>query len=272
MPTATLERNPALVRAATYRRPVGASLERVWENVHDWEHLPWLHGASFTGIELKDAGRWGWRADLRYAGGGRGELELCVDDAAQRYVARALTGVGAGGEVWTTLRPRSPDATDIEVEFLVPPVPDDDTLARVGEAYVALYTRLWDEDEAMMRHREAALRRVPAVAAGQTLALGAEADLRARLPLVVELGGRRFCLAALGDELVVHAADCPHWRGPLEGALGADGRLVCPWHGYAFDARTGRSCDGRGLRLAPFPRLERDERAGSLRLVVGADA
>ena len=34
---------PGLTSVATYRRRIGASLERVWENVHDWEHLPWLH-------------------------------------------------------------------------------------------------------------------------------------------------------------------------------------------------------------------------------------
>ncbi len=30
----------AMVKAADYRREIGASIERVWENVHDWEHLP----------------------------------------------------------------------------------------------------------------------------------------------------------------------------------------------------------------------------------------
>ena len=50
---------PPLTRVAVYRRSVAASLERVWENVHDWEHLPWLHGESFHHIDLLDSGRWG---------------------------------------------------------------------------------------------------------------------------------------------------------------------------------------------------------------------
>ena len=37
---------------ARYDRIVGASLERAWENVRDWEHLPWLHNRSFRSIEL----------------------------------------------------------------------------------------------------------------------------------------------------------------------------------------------------------------------------
>ena len=39
----SLERNSELVIAAVYKREVAASLERVWENVYDWEHLPFLH-------------------------------------------------------------------------------------------------------------------------------------------------------------------------------------------------------------------------------------
>ena len=31
--------------------------------------------------------------------------------------------------------------------------------------------------------------------------------------------------------------------------------IECPWHRYRFDLRTGRSCDGRGLRLPPAPRV-----------------
>ena len=37
---------------ATYRRTIHASLERIWENVLDWEHLPWLHRSAFAAAEL----------------------------------------------------------------------------------------------------------------------------------------------------------------------------------------------------------------------------
>ena len=42
--------------AAVYDRTVAASLERVWENVHDWEHRPFLHARAFADIELEEAG------------------------------------------------------------------------------------------------------------------------------------------------------------------------------------------------------------------------
>ena len=58
---------------------------------------------------------------------------------------------------------------------------------------------------------------------------------------VVECNGRSLALSNVGGEL--HAIDnvCTHDSGPLgEGTLRGD-RVICPRHGAAFDARTGRA-------------------------------
>jgi nitrite reductase/ring-hydroxylating ferredoxin subunit len=246
----------ALASAAVYRREVHASLERVWENVLDWEHLPWLHRERFSRIECLRENADGWRARVGLAPAETRQeilLELSLDRPRLRYVARTLEGPGAGTEIWTRLEPVSPQRTRIEVEFLLPGIPAD-RLASLGRAYVRLYTLLWDQDESMMREREAQLAR-RAAAAAATLALGPLASLRARLPLQVELGGRWFRLLELDGELLAHAAQCPHRLGPLAEAALEDGCLRCPWHGYRFDVRTGASADGRRLRLARAPRV-----------------
>ena len=57
---------------------------------------------------------------------------------------------------------------------------------------------------------------------------------------VVECGGRSLALSNIGGTL--HAIDnvCTHDGGPLgEGRLRGD-RVLCPRHGAAFDARTGK--------------------------------
>jgi DNA-binding XRE family transcriptional regulator len=41
---------PSLELALTYNREVRAGIERIWENVFDWEHLPVLHGSYFSHI------------------------------------------------------------------------------------------------------------------------------------------------------------------------------------------------------------------------------
>ena len=88
-----------LTRVAVYQRTVGASAERVWENVHDWAHLPWLHGSSFSSIECLDSGPWGWRARVGLEPAGAHEilLELVLDDAASRYVDTGPASFGAFG-------------------------------------------------------------------------------------------------------------------------------------------------------------------------------
>ena len=95
-----------LAEVATYRRVVAADEVRVWENVLDWEHLPWLHRSSFASIALDEAGDWGWRARAALRTGGEPfDLELIVDRARSRYVTRTLTGALAGAEIWTRVTP-----------------------------------------------------------------------------------------------------------------------------------------------------------------------
>jgi nitrite reductase/ring-hydroxylating ferredoxin subunit len=261
------------MRVAVYERTVAASLDRTWENVLDWEHLPWLHRESFSSIDCRDAGDWGWRARVGLRpGGGGGEilLELVTERDALRYVARTLEGSGAGTEIWTRLSPRGEGETGVAVSFHVPALPAAGAEA-LGAAFTKLYARLWDQDEAMMVRRSQRLAARQAKGGGAAavapLALGRLASLRSRLPLVVELGGRPWRVVECGRELLAHAADCPHRLGPLDDVPLEAGCVRCPWHGYRFDVRTGASPDGRRLRLPPPPRVVVDAATSEVRLV-----
>jgi nitrite reductase/ring-hydroxylating ferredoxin subunit len=273
-----LIRNQELVVAGVYEREIRASIESVWENVLDWEHLPWLHDQAFQSIEPRSSGDWGWTATVGFAGDAQAEIELVVDREAGHYVARTVAGVGAPGEIWTFLEPVAPGTTSIRVEFWVTPIPEEG-LAKVGAAYVALYTGLWDQDEEMMQTRELAFARrekrgaeMPpdepsAYTSREGVDLGPLEALRRRLPLVVEFAGHRYRVIDLEGELVAHSTECPHWLGPLEDCAVEAGDVVCPWHGYRFDVATGRSSEGRSLKLRTAPRAEIDEVTQRVRLV-----
>ncbi|MDP2259919.1 MAG: Rieske (2Fe-2S) protein [Caulobacter sp.] len=193
-------------------------------------------------------------------------IEVRADRAAGAYVSATVEGPGAGSEVRTRLTPLAADRTGIDVAFHVPES-DPARLAVIGGRYRAIYERLWDEDEAMMVERERALaaRRANRATTPETVLLGSPDAVRGALPRLVEVGGERFRIVEVDGELVVHAATCPHWLGPLDNAKVVDGCVRCPWHDYAFDVRTGESRDGRGLRLATPPRLVTVE--GQLALV-----
>ncbi|MDF2550666.1 MAG: Rieske (2Fe-2S) protein [Chlamydiales bacterium] len=53
--------------------------------------------------------------------------------------------------------------------------------------------------------------------------------------------GRQVILFRSNNELFCLEDRCPHMGGRLQGGT-VEGRcIVCPWHGYAFDLKTGAS-------------------------------
>lgn len=71
-------------------------------------------------------------------------------------------------------------------------------------------------------------------------------------PFTVE--DREIIVANLGGELRAYGNRCPHQGGRMTRARLERGELVCPWHQWRFDARTGRARWPEGYeRLASFP-------------------
>jgi len=269
--TSAAPESEPLYNVGPYLRVVGASLERIWENVLDWEHLPHLHVDSFAAIRLVHASAEGWRAvvtTVASLGGAQSEVEVVLDRPRTRYVTRTIAGAGVGTEIVTTLAPVNASVTRVSVDFLVPGVSEEHA-DLVGVYYRKLYARLWDQDEAMMVERERVLglasradlrvpddRRAP-------VPLGNADDLRSRLPLLVEVADRLYRIVNVGGRFVVHSAVCPHMGGPLDrAAVDEHACVACPWHGYRFDVTSGCSVEGRKLRLAAVPRVDIDAETG----------
>ena len=162
-----------------------------------------------------------------------------------------ISGFG-NPECRSGLEPLGVHDTKVIVDYWVP-VRDPVKRARIGAGFVAAYERLWDEDETMMRAREAALSTPDNGPAPSRLALGAVAAVAPGL--VFAFGRDRFRLVELDGILIAYGVTCPHWLGPLDAVPVVDGCVRCPWHGYTFDVATGRSADGRGLRLARVPSI-----------------
>ena len=150
-----------LILVATYRRTIQASLERIWENVLDWEHLPWLHRRSFAAMQLLEQTSEGWRARVTLAPAEKKhEVVIAIETHMPHlyYWSRTVEGRGAGSGVLTSLNPVSPHVTDIVVEFYAPALPAEKAQA-LGDTYLRLYKQLWDEDERMMQRRQQLLDR-----------------------------------------------------------------------------------------------------------------
>ncbi|MBX2895472.1 MAG: Rieske (2Fe-2S) protein [Cyclobacteriaceae bacterium] len=83
------------------------------------------------------------------------------------------------------------------------------------------------------------------------------AEKQPRLLVVHE---KRICLVRQGNELAAVSNNCTHNGESLsKGKLNFANEIVCPWHGYQFDLRTGREYQQRSADLETFPiKIEAD--------------
>ena len=259
-----------LDHVGSYLRRLPVSLDRMYENTLDWQHLPYLHRSSFRSIELEAAGAWGWRASVASGDGqvaANSLIELQLDRYARRWITRNLDGPHVGAEIWTHVFVVSERVLDIVVDFFVPDVPPV-AKDKVGHAYARFYERLFDEDVEMMTERQRQLdQRLDGVDESQVI----EVDAAASLPQGVTLSGRQFVLNKLdnaesngSNPWVIYPAQCPHQLGPLENAALIDGLVRCPWHGYEFDVRTGACVSGSHCQFGRMPKIT--ERKGRVQL------
>jgi len=254
--------NARVPHVGTYRRELPVSIERLYENAIDWEHLPYLHRTTFARIERIDSGDWGFRARVwthPYEERRAFVIELKLDRDCRRWITSTLEGNGTGTEIWTHAFSLAERTTLVVVDFFVPEV-DDAAAARLGDYYQRLYARLYDEDVAMMSRRERELDRIHSAEHRKSgnRSLGNLAALRPRLPLDVELDGAQFRIIELDGKLIAYATRCPHLLGPLGEGRIEDGIVECPWHGYRFDVRNGRCVSGASCRLREAPKIQVD--------------
>ncbi len=77
---------------------------------------------------------------------------------------------------------------------------------------------------------------------GDWIDLGTCADIpEARARVVCVKGSERIAVYRDGDQLHAVSSVCAHQGGPLGEGKIVDGCVTCPWHGYQYDAKDGRS-------------------------------
>ena len=80
---------------------------------------------------------------------------------------------------------------------------------------------------------------------------------RAELPAPGQLreanaADKVLCVANVDGVIRVIDNDCPHRGGPLSEGMLEAGKVVCPWHAWAFDPVTGAT-DSSQERVAVYP-------------------
>jgi nitrite reductase (NADH) small subunit len=68
-----------------------------------------------------------------------------------------------------------------------------------------------------------------------------------------ELGDRVICVANVNGTITAMDNVCLHMGGPLgQGFIEGD-KIVCPWHGWEYDLKTGVVSDDPKSKLAVYP-------------------
>jgi nitrite reductase/ring-hydroxylating ferredoxin subunit len=253
-----------LPHVATYTRELPVSLERMYENAIDGEHLPWLHKDTFAALTITEKGEWGWR--------GQGyfqppsfmtwtELELRLDRDNNRWVTTTLRGLGKGTQIVTHALPVAEDRLKVVVDFYVPKLPGF-LHGLYARQFLETYSKLYDEDLWMMATRQRELDRKREERRGQMaseVSLGSVTSVQKSIPFDFELQKKKYRLLDIDGRLIAYATTCPHMLGPLQDASVEQGQVTCPWHGYRFDVITRECTSGQPCKLPLAPEIVVDE-------------
>jgi nitrite reductase/ring-hydroxylating ferredoxin subunit len=68
----------------------------------------------------------------------------------------------------------------------------------------------------------------------------------------VEFEGRVYALFNIDGQISAIDGICPHQGGPLADGCVEGTMVTCPWHGWQFDVRSGRTPLGPKIKQAVF--------------------
>jgi len=67
------------------------------------------------------------------------------------------------------------------------------------------------------------------------------------------LGDRVICVANVDGVITAMDNVCLHQGGPLGQGVVEGGKIVCPWHGWEYDPKTGQAGSNPNARVAVYP-------------------
>ena len=66
-------------------------------------------------------------------------------------------------------------------------------------------------------------------------------------------GAKEICVANVDGKYSAMDNVCLHQGGPLGQGMIEHGKVVCPWHGWAWDPKTGEAAHNKNAKVAVYP-------------------
>lgn len=67
-----------------------------------------------------------------------------------------------------------------------------------------------------------------------------------------ECQGKTVCVARVNGEVTAMDNVCLHRGGPLGQGVVMGEKIVCPWHGWEFDLKTGQAGQNRDMAVSVY--------------------
>jgi nitrite reductase (NADH) small subunit len=65
-------------------------------------------------------------------------------------------------------------------------------------------------------------------------------------------GAKTICVANVNGSYSAMDNVCPHRGGPLGQGMIEGGKVVCPWHGWAWDTKTGEAEQDSNMKVSIY--------------------
>jgi nitrite reductase (NADH) small subunit len=66
-------------------------------------------------------------------------------------------------------------------------------------------------------------------------------------------GDKEICVANVNGEYSAMENVCLHQGGPLGQGMIENGKVVCPWHAWQWDPKTGQAAHNSSAKIAVYP-------------------
>jgi nitrite reductase/ring-hydroxylating ferredoxin subunit len=68
-----------------------------------------------------------------------------------------------------------------------------------------------------------------------------------------QMGDKMICIADVDGTITAMDNVCLHVGGPLGQGVISGGKVVCPWHGWQYDPKTGQAGHNPNAKVAVYP-------------------
>jgi nitrite reductase/ring-hydroxylating ferredoxin subunit len=75
----------------------------------------------------------------------------------------------------------------------------------------------------------------------------------------IKINGKSLCLVGYEGSVYALGSTCPHAGADLSGGWCRDGKLICPFHRYSYDIKTGKGDPGQNDYIDTYPVEVRDD-------------